>query len=123
MDNRGLRARLESQADGSATEAERLAEVQQENSELMAAVSRKRLFGLRTLRICPSEDFAKTTTTVLHPNCLRRDWNSLMETLLINVCFCRQVMEARAATTQAETLAASEKATADTLREERVRHI
>ena len=41
MDNRGLRARLESQADGSATEAERLAEVQQENSELMAAVSRK----------------------------------------------------------------------------------
>ena len=32
-------------------------------------------------------------------------------------------MEARAATTQAETLAASEKATADTLREERVRHI
>ena len=44
-----------------------------------------------------------------------------METLLINVCFCRQVMEARAATTQAETLAASEKATADTLREERVR--
>ena len=45
-----------------------------------------------------------------------------METLLI-ACFCRQVMEARAATTQAETLAASEKATADTLREERVRHI
>ncbi len=44
VDNRGLRARLESQADGSATEAERLAEVQQENSELMAAVSRKRLF-------------------------------------------------------------------------------
>ena len=89
MDNRGLRAQLESQADGSATEAERLAEVQQENSELMAAVSGKRLdsFGWRTLRNCPSEDFTKTTTTFLHPNCLRKDWNNLMETLLIVCAF------------------------------------
>ena len=60
MDNRGLRAALESQADGSATESERLAEVQQENSELMAAVSwKRRLFWIADIAKLPSEDFAK----------------------------------------------------------------
>ena len=61
MDNRGLRARLESQADGSATEAERLAEVQQENSELMAAVSRK-----TTLLNCGHCEFAPRKTLRKH---------------------------------------------------------
>lgn len=66
VENRTMRAQLESAVDSGATDTERLAEVQQENSELMGAV-----------------------------------------------------MEARAATSQAEALAAAEKATADTLREER----
>lgn len=66
VENRAMRARLESAADSGATDTERLAEVQKENSELMEAM-----------------------------------------------------MEARAATSQAEMLAAAEKATADELREER----
>lgn len=66
VENRAMRAQLESAADSGATETERLAEVQLENSELMGAV-----------------------------------------------------MEARAATSQAEALARSEKATADKLREDR----
>ena len=86
MDNRGLRAQLESQADGSATEAERLAEVQQENSELMAAVSRKTtLLNCGHCEFAPRKTFTKTTTTPVHQKCanrLRKDWNCLMETLL-----------------------------------------
>ena len=66
VENRAMRAQLESAVDSGATDTERLAEVQLENSELMGAV-----------------------------------------------------MEARAATSQAEALAAAEKATADKLREER----
>lgn len=66
IENRAMRAQLESAADSGATDTERLAEVKLENSELMAAV-----------------------------------------------------MEARAATSQAEMLAAAEKATADALREQR----
>lgn len=66
VENRAMRAQLESAADSGATETERLAEVQLENSELMGAV-----------------------------------------------------MEARAATSQAEALARSEKAAADKLREDR----
>lgn len=66
VENRAMRAQLESAADSGATDTERLAEVQLENSELMGSV-----------------------------------------------------MEARAATIQAEALAAAEKATADALREER----
>jgi chromosome segregation ATPase len=65
VENRAMRAQLESAADSGATETERLAEVQLENSELMGAV-----------------------------------------------------MEARAATSQAEALARSEKAAADKLRED-----
>jgi chromosome segregation ATPase len=66
VENRAMRAQLESAADSGATDTERLAEVQLENSELMGAV-----------------------------------------------------MEARAATSHARTLAAAEKATADTFRGER----
>ena len=87
MDNRGLRARLESQADGSATEAERLAEVQQENSELMAAVSRKTTLWIADIANLPlGRLYENTTTTFLHHKCanrLRKDGNSLMETLIV----------------------------------------
>ena len=92
MDNRGLRARLESQADGSATEAERLAEVQQENSELMAAVSRKttRLFWIADIAKLPLIRLYENTTTYLHQRCanrLRKDGNCLTEMLVLLCAF------------------------------------
>ena len=61
VDNRSLRAQLESAADTGATESERLAEVQVENSELMGAVMEARAATSQAAALAESEKAAADT--------------------------------------------------------------